>query len=537
MLKPSDMTKIRVICPKSVLRDVIDTMHDLKAVHIVDYKGGNFFDLGKPFEENAGYSADLVKVRALISQLNVKGNGKKLSNVDDARGRIKSLECEFVLLTDKILSLKGKQKSFIEEKEKGFGEKLTSAEEALIKADRLGKALPKEAVFSGHIEADIKTAELELKRFREKNSQLLLDFEFSLKQLSEKAEAPMRFAASQNAAIINGWVPTRKLDDLKSKLAKSTEGKFHFESFETDDEAPVELNNPSVIGPFEFFLNLYSLPKHNELDPTILVFLTFPLFFGFMLGDIGYGLVSLLAFFGLRYALRKQESELKLLSNILIVASLATIFFGFVFGEFFGAEIFEHPILNRAHDINLMILVSVIVGAIHVNLGLLVGFYNELSKHGLMKAVFAKFSWIIFEAGVALVAADMILKVLPGASPIGGVMILAALAMLYKAEGALGIIEIPAIFSNMLSYARLFAVGIASVLLAVVINDMAGALMKQGGFFMVAGIGVLIVGHLINLLLGIIGPFLQSMRLHYVEFFPKFYEGGGERYNPFGRAK
>jgi len=109
--------------------------------------------------------------------------------------------------------------------------------------------------------------------------------------------------------------------------------------------------------------------------------------------------------------------------------------------------------------------------------------------------------------------------------------------MIYKGEGAKGLIEIPALFSHMLSYARLMAVGLASVILAAVINDLAGEMFAAGIAGIIGGVLLLAVGHSVNIGLGLISPFLHSLRLHYVEFFTKFYHGGGIRYIPFGAER
>ena len=117
---------------------------------------------------------------------------------------------------------------------------------------------------------------------------------------------------------------------------------------------------------------------------------------------------------------------------------------------------------------------------------------------------------------------------------IGLGVVLVGLLMLLKGHGIYGIIEVPSLASNILSYARLFALGLASVALALIINEFAAAFFAKGGVMIVPAILILIAGHAMNIALGIIGGFLQSLRLHYVEFFTKFYKGGGKRYNPFG---
>jgi len=199
-------------------------------------------------------------------------------------------------------------------------------------------------------------------------------------------------------------------------------------------------------------------------------------------------------------------------------------------------------LLNRGHsnynilgyDILTILLISVIIGALHINFGLLIGFYNVFVAHGLKHAIFEKVSWFVLEAGVALIVLSL-LKMIVWPVWVGVIIFIISLIMLFIGEGVRGLIEFPALFSNMLSYMRLGAVGLASLGLAVVVNEnFAKPLLAKGGFSIIAAILIMIIGHAINIALGVIGPFLHGVRLHYVEFFTKFFHGGGVEFKPFG---
>jgi len=358
--------------------------------------------------------------------------------------------------------------------------------------------------------------------------------EFLSEQL-EKAEAPLKFASTQSSFLIKGWIPTNELNKSIDGLNKVSNNKIfvHFEPAKKNDKVPVKLKNPKFAKSFEFFIDLYSMPTYKEIDPTLFIFLTFPIFFGIMLGDIGYGLVSLLFF----WFLKKKMQKARNLFNILMVASFVSMLFGFLYGEFFGAEEiigFElWRLLSRTHDIFTLLYIVVAIGAVHVNIGLVIGFINELKAHGLIKAIYEKASWIILEIGVAMLALSYFGKIF--ISPlIGAVFFGASILMLFKGEGIKGIMELPSIFTNILSYARLMAIGLSSAVLAVIINDSSREFFQKGGFFVVAGVLILVIGHIINIMLGLLGSFLHSMRLHYVEFFSKFFDGGAKKYQPFG---
>ncbi|MEK6973512.1 MAG: V-type ATP synthase subunit I [archaeon] len=387
---------------------------------------------------------------------------------------------------------------------------------------------------------EINKVENGFKKLSAENAEFLLGYEKKLSELSEKAEIPLRFGASKNAFVASGWVPTDSFEELQKAIAKSANNLTYVEEIkhaeghnhEEEEQAPVALNNPGIVKPYEFLLDLYSLPKYMEVDPTVLMAFTFPLFFGFMLGDIGYGIVTTVLFFLLKRFFKSKDMQAIL--NILLIASISSIFFGFVFGEFFGLEIFEHPLINRAHDIPTMMMITMIVGLIHLNVGFIIGFYNVLKHHGLVKAVQEKLSWLILELGIAFIGLQM-LGLFEFGTIIGAILALAAVLMLYLAEGPKGIIELPSLLSNTLSYLRLFGIGLSSVILAVIINKFANIFMAMGGFYIIGAILVLLVGHGLNIFLGVLGSFIQSVRLHYVEFFTKFFEGGGMPYSPFGK--
>jgi len=350
---------------------------------------------------------------------------------------------------------------------------------------------------------------------RQKYGDYLGSAEKYLAREIEKAEAPLKFGMTDETSIISGWVPNDKVDDVVAEIKKLTGDKVYIEMRDAGhhDDIPIELKNPKFAQPFEILMHLFSLPKFTEIDPTFFLFLTFPLFFGFMLGDFGYGLTTLVLFM----ILKKFMPKFSGFFNILIFSSLATIGFGLVFGEFFGAEEvmgFHIPhLLSRGHQIMDLLAWAIIIGVIHINIGLIIGFANEWMHHGFLKAVEEKFSWILLEIAIGAVS----------------------IVLLWLGEGVKGLIEIPSIFSNILSYARLMAIGLASVKLAEVVNEFATEFIHQGGIYIFYAVLLLVVGHVINIALGIIGPFLHSLRLHYVEFFTKFFKGGGKEYIPFGR--
>ncbi len=202
-------------------------------------------------------------------------------------------------------------------------------------------------------------------------------------------------------------------------------------------------------------------------------------------------------------------------------------------------------LLNRLHGettilgstLPTVLVLGAILGFVHVNIGLFLGFINEVVSHGFAHAFFTKISWYILELGAAILALGS-LGLVPLHWSIGLVLILLSSGLLFIGEGIQGLVEIPAILTNILSYLRLGAVGLSSVGLAVVINEnLVLPFIEKGGIYFALALFIFVAGHTINIALGVIGPFLHSLRLHYVEFFSKFYKGGGTIFVAFGEEK
>jgi len=346
-------------------------------------------------------------------------------------------------------------------------------------------------------------------------------------------DAMEKAAVTPRAFVLEGWIPRAAQPDLEELLNKTFGGVVEVEELSSEawlgEPAPVVLHNPRLFRPFEAITTMMPLPKYGTVDPTPFVAVFFPMFFGITLGDIGYGLVLAGLSLFLRYR-SAPHTKLRSISEIGLACALFTIIFGFLYGELFGDlghRIGLHPIIfNREEAFFPFLGLALALGVVHIVLGLFVGavkmFRND-KRHAVGRGM----------AGVMVVLIAFALMAAAGMLPDRFftplvITTLVALPVLVVAEGVLAPVELVSTLGNVLSYARIMAVGTASVMMAVVANRMTNAF---GG--VVVGVICALLFHLVNFVLGVFSPTIHMLRLHYVEFFGKFFSPGGSQYQPF----
>lgn len=396
-------------------------------------------------------------------------------------------------------------------------------------------------------ESDIQSIEKEkesiLNEFADISAEWRSEFLVLKEQLEiekQRSEIFSSFGETDNTVMLEGWVTKKNLENSLSIIESTTEGHSIVDVSDPDvekDKIPVHMENPRFAKPYEMFVNMYSPPDYREFDPTILMAIIFPFFFGYCLTDAGYGVID--AILGL-IIFRGLGRNSKLMSNIgliLIACGVWAFILGMITNGFIG-DLFPrwitgvglpttiHAVDAFVHPENILII-ALVIGLIHINIGLLIGTYNNITRGDLREAMGAQIVWFVLEAGI-------VLYVLTSSLYIGGPIIALSIIMLMYFNGAFGVMDITGFLGTVLSYARLLALCLSTGGIAMTVNILAGlsdSMIPVIGFILAPII--FIGGHVANCAFQSLGAFINSLRLHYVEYFSQFYIGGSSKFKAF----
>lgn len=354
-----------------------------------------------------------------------------------------------------------------------------------------------------------------------------------------RKEIVQNFARTESSFLIEGWVPSPALPDLEKYLENETETAVLVARDPVPEEnVPILLQNRGPAEPYEVVTRMYGYPHKNELDPTALLAPFFFLCFGICLSDAGYGIILALASYFLSRKLKLAGMGKQLL-NLLFLGGISSTIFGVLMGSWFGDLIKIKPLwFNPLDDPMRMLIFSFGIGVFQIYCGMAIKAYRSIKEGKILDALFDQGGWYLFLTG-------LILLVLPQTRTVGQWMAIGGAAVLILTQGRsqknpimkflsglLSLYDVTGFLSDVLSYSRLLALGLATGVIATAINSMGGLLPKGPVGFLALAI-LLAGGHLFNLLISGLGSYVHTSRLQYIEYFGKFFDGGGKAFRPF----
>ena len=416
------------------------------------------------------------------------------------------------------------------------------------------------------LRAEIDGAEAEIRTYAALRGamQYTIDY-FSMR--IEKYDVLGRLWQSPHVFVITGYIPAESAPALEKELTEKFEAYVELETPAEDEDVPVKLKNNAFAAPVEGVLESYSMPGRKEIDPSTLMAVFYYFLFGMMLSDAGYGLLMVI---GCGIALAKfknMEESLRKFLKMFLYCGISTVFWGAMFGSFFGDAVtvigktfFNVDIAIPAlwftplNEPMRLLLFSFLIGVIHLFAGLGAQFY-QLARQGLWKdAIFDVVFWYMLVGGGILyllsmqMFADMVSLgfTLPAAVGTAGAIAagIGAVGIVLTAgresrspfkrllKGLYGLYGVSSYLSDILSYSRLLALGLATGVIASVFNQM-GAMLGNSPAGVAVFVFAFLVGHTLNLGINVLGAYVHTNRLQFVEFFGKFFEGGSRKFNPF----
>ena len=398
------------------------------------------------------------------------------------------------------------------------------------------------------IESERASVKAELKAVAEQWDDDILALKEQLENEKEKNEILSSFVQTKDAYILEAWVPVKDTEKVEQLVEKSSDGHCAFETIDvegTDDEnVPILQQNGWYSKPFEFLVDMYSPVRYNALDPTIFVAITFPFFFGFCLTDAVYGLIVSLIGVVLLRGLGKVKESMHAFGWILIWSGLWAVILGLITNGFIGdfpqriagfrlptvipaVEAFVHP--------DTILIIAIAVGLIYTNIGFIAGAINNLRYGNVKDAIGSQICWFVFEAGIILLALGFMMPAIGMIGMVlGGILIVATIGMLVWANGAYGVMDIFGYMGDVLSYARLLALCLATGGIAMTVNILAVMINDMVPFVgIILAIFIFIFGHIANFLFQVLGAFINALRLNYVEFFSQFFMEGKGKFEAF----
>lgn len=419
-----------------------------------------------------------------------------------------------------------------------------------IKEDLRNEGVPLEVIIEHSIRIDeINKSENEMirkiKNFASSLEELHICYEYISSKL-ERLKACENFLKTEKVVVIRGYVPRELSGDLEEIVSNLLKEDYfiEFEEPSEEDDVPVKLKNNAIVEPFESITSMYSLPKYSEIDPTPLLTPFYLLFFGMMLADVGYGLVIFLVSTLVLKYFNVDEGK-KNFFKFFRLLSIPTAIVGAAYGSYFGDAIKIPGLIRPDKDIITILLLSMSLGVVQLYFGLGIKAYMYIRNKQYLDAIYDVLFWYAALTGSLILLISVKLTIPKGAASIAKyIMIVGMIGIILtqgrqnkgvgaKLGGGLyGLYGITGYIGDIVSYSRLMALGLAGGFIGGAFNLMI-QLLGNGLTRWIFGTVIFVVGHIFNLLLGSLGAYVHTCRLQYVEYFSKFYEGGGKPFIPF----
>ena len=361
-----------------------------------------------------------------------------------------------------------------------------------------------------------------------------------------RIETMENLAQTEKTCVIKGWVPTGKLSVFEKTIKSEVGDNYYLKTQEADrddSEVPIKLKNGKIASAFESLTGMYAYPKYNEIDPTPFLTPFYIVFFGMMGADVGYGLVLLLGTLFVLKCMNLNKSN-RLFVQFFFYLSFSVIIWGLIYGSYFGLPLVK-GLIDPGKDYNKLLVGSVLFGIVHIFFGLALKAYLLIKAKKPMEAVYDVLFWYMTLTGGMLYLLFKMTNLNPTVATVSG--IIAVIGMIgivltggreAKSVGAkLGgglysLYGISSYVGDFVSYSRLMALGLSGGFIAQAINMIIG--MVSGSWIGLIFVPIIFVcGHFFNMFLSFLGGYVHTSRLMYVEFFGKFYEGGGKPFRDF----
>jgi len=408
--------------------------------------------------------------------------------------------------------------------------------------DEVDEATAKEISDLG---ARLSSLQEELGELRKKYGMRLLALREELLIRKEELDLVFRCGRTRDVTVVHGYVPAGSLGKVREGLKRAT-GDLHFiraEDPDPDDPSvPVTYENPSWLAPFEYLTTMFARPRYHEIDPTPFIAPIFLIFFGLMLGDAGYGIIIAIVGFLLYRGAGRVSRTMRDLSYILALCGISAIIFGTLQGGWFG----DLPqrflgitppfiLIEPLRDPIAFFQISLILGILHINLGLFLALFQNYRNGRYRACILEQGIWFILQPCAGILLAEFF-----GWAPVPPSLHFPALAgvslciaMVFYSHGPMGFFSLTGFLGDWLSYVRILALALATGGIAMTVNILAQIVGSAGPLFLLPAAIVFLGGQVFNIIIQTLGGVIHAIRLQYIEFFGKFYQGGGRAFIPF----